>query len=228
MVTLAAFCVFLALALGLIALLGQAEDRATVRASLRRLGGYEVETMREQELTQPIGERIFMPVATSFVNLGKRFTPGDYVEKSRRKLTIAGMPANDHLDRFLAIRTVSLGLIPVWFLLAFFLIPASGRLQLAILASCDSSNSRYRGSEGIGGLQWAFLAAGTGAVVSTLWAVDDDAAARFTARLHAHLLAGRSLSAATRLASVESIGTGEAAWPAFVHYGADVRLAATD
>ena len=131
MEVLAAFCVFFALALGLVAVLGQAEDRATVRASLRRLGGYEVETMREQELTQPIAERIFKPVGTSLVGLGKRFTPGDYVEKSRRKLTVAGMPSSESLDRFLAIRTVSLGLIPVWFFLAFFVLPASTRLALA-------------------------------------------------------------------------------------------------
>ena len=129
---LAAFCVFLALALGLIAVLGQAEDRATVRASLRRLGGYEVETMREQELTQPITDRLFKPVAGSLVDLGKRFTPADYVEKVRRKLTIAGMPSSDALDRFLAVRTVSLALIPVWFFVAFFLLPTSGRLSLAI------------------------------------------------------------------------------------------------
>ena len=128
---LAAFCVFFALALGLIALLGQAEDRATVRDSLRRLGGYEVETMREQELTQPIAERLFKPIGTSLVGIGKRFTPGDYVEKSRRKLTVAGMPANDHLDRFLAVRTVSLALIPVWFVVSFFLLPVSTRLSLA-------------------------------------------------------------------------------------------------
>ena len=131
MEVLAAFCVFFALALGLVAVLGQAEDRATVRASLRRLGGYEVETMREQELTQPIAERIFKPVGTSLVGLGKRFTPSDYVEKSRRKLTVAGMPSSESLDRFLAIRTVSLGLIPVWFFLAFFVLPASTRLALA-------------------------------------------------------------------------------------------------
>ena len=133
MEVLAAFCVFLALALGLIALLGQAEDRATVRASLRRLGGYEgVETIREQELTQPIADRLFLPVAQSVVGLGRRFTPGDYVEKVRRKLTIAGKPAADDLDRFLAIRTVSLALIPVWFGLAFFVLPVSGRLSLAV------------------------------------------------------------------------------------------------
>ena len=129
---LAAFCVFFALALGLVALLGQAEDRATVRASLRRLGGYEVETMREQELTQPIAERLFKPVGASLVGLGKRFTPGDYVEKSRRKLTVAGMPAQDDLDRFLAIRTVSLALIPVWFIVSFVLLSFSTRMSLAV------------------------------------------------------------------------------------------------
>ena len=100
-------------------------------------------------------------------------------------------------------------------------------LQLAVLASCDSSNSRYRGSEGIGGLQWAFLAAGAEAVVATLWEIPDEDAARFTARLHRHLLHGRPLSSAMRLASIESKEEGRPVWAAFVHYGGNPRLSPT-
>ena len=97
-------------------------------------------------------------------------------------------------------------------------------LELAVLASCDSSNSRYRGSEGIGGLQWAFLAAGAGAVVATLWEIPDEDAARFTRRLHRHLLEGRPLSTAMRLATLESKDKGRPVWAAFVHYGGNPRL----
>jgi CHAT domain-containing protein len=96
-------------------------------------------------------------------------------------------------------------------------------LRLVVLASCDSANSRYRGSEGLGGLQWAFLAAGTDAVVATLWGVEDGAAARFTGRLHDHLRRGQRLAAAMRGAARESISAGDP-WAAFVHYGGDPRL----
>jgi tetratricopeptide (TPR) repeat protein len=97
-------------------------------------------------------------------------------------------------------------------------------LRIAVLASCDSSNSRYRGSEGIGGLQWAFLAAGAEAVVATLWEIPDEDAARFTGELHRHLLAGRPLSMAMRLTALAAKGEGRPVWTAFVHYGGNPRL----
>lgn len=95
------------------------------------------------------------------------------------------------------------------------------QLRVAVLATCNSSNRDYHGSEGIGGLQWAFLAAGAQAVLSTLWEVDDAEAARFTAALHRDLLAGATLSAAARRAALDSMARGSNAWAAFVHYGED-------
>ena len=43
-----------AVALGLFAVLSQAEEKAVVRASLRQLDDYEVESVREKELLAPI------------------------------------------------------------------------------------------------------------------------------------------------------------------------------
>jgi tight adherence protein C len=135
MALLAAVAVFAALALGLLALLTQAEERATVRASLRRIGDFEAEaTMREQELTEPILSRVLLPVGQSFVDVGRRFTPSGYVEKTRRKLLIAGRGNPDDVDRFLAIRVVSFALIPVWFFLAFFVLPLKGMAPLGVFA----------------------------------------------------------------------------------------------
>ena len=135
MAALAAVAVFAALALGLLAFLTQAEERATVRASLRRIGDFETEaTMREQELTEPVLQRVFLPVGRSFVDLGRRFTPADYVDKTRRKLLIAGRGNPDSIDRFLAIRVLTIALIPVWAILAFFVLPLEGLAAWGVFA----------------------------------------------------------------------------------------------
>jgi CHAT domain-containing protein/predicted negative regulator of RcsB-dependent stress response len=101
------------------------------------------------------------------------------------------------------------------------------RLSLAILSSCDSSSSSYRGTEGIGGLQWAFLSAGATAVIATLWEVDDREAAEFTTRFHQQLLGGAGVADALRRASLGSLAAGRWVWAAFAHYGSDWRLPAT-
>ena len=135
MAAIAAIAVFAALALVLIAVFGQAEERATVRASLRRIGDMEAsETLRERELADPVVQRVLLPVGKSLVDLGRRFTPGDYVEKTRRKLQVAGRGTADDVDRYLAIRVVSFALIPVWFLLTWFVLPLEGMAKLGVFA----------------------------------------------------------------------------------------------
>ena len=135
MAALAAVSVFAALALILLAVLTQAEERATVRASLRRIGDFETEAnLREQELTESVTARVFMPVGRSLVNVGRRFTPSDYVEKARRRLLIAGRGNPDDVDRFLAMRVITFALVPVWFLLSFVVFPLKGNAALGVFA----------------------------------------------------------------------------------------------
>lgn len=135
MAAVAALSVFAALALALIAFITQAEERASVRASLRRIGDFESEaTMREQELTEPVLQRVVMPVGKSLMDVGRRFTPADYVDKARKKLLIAGRANPDSIDRFLAVRVLTIALIPVWALLAFFVIPLSGLASWGVFA----------------------------------------------------------------------------------------------
>ena len=135
MAAIAALAVFAALALVLIAVGGQADERATVRESLRRIGDFESEaTLREQELTESVTTRVFLPVARSFIDVGRRFTPSDYVDKTRRKLLIAGRGSPEAVDRFLAVRVLTIALIPVWFVLAFFVLPLKGVAPLGVFA----------------------------------------------------------------------------------------------
>jgi tight adherence protein C len=118
-----------ALALGLLlyGVLSEAEEKATIRASLRQLGTYEVENVRDTELLVPFRERALAPVINRVTDLGRRLTP---VESARRKLILSGRPSPDALDRFLAMRVFFLALIPVWFVLAFFVLPFKGIMAL--------------------------------------------------------------------------------------------------
>ncbi|MBV9412503.1 MAG: type II secretion system F family protein [Acidimicrobiia bacterium] len=135
MLALTFIAVFLAICLATYALVGSAEEKATIRESLRQLGGYEIENERDRELLNPLRERAVAPVAHWFTDIGRRFTPQGYVDGIRRKLTLAGQFSPDTLDRFLAMRVVTLALIPVWLLVAFVLLGSlGGGSKLAIFA----------------------------------------------------------------------------------------------
>ena len=97
----------------------QADERATVRASLRQLDEYKVENVRDQEMLAPLSERLFAPALGGLTALGRRFTPVGYVENTKKKLLITGKAQPEDLDRFLAVRVLTiLAIIPViyfWF-----------------------------------------------------------------------------------------------------------------
>lgn len=108
-----------AIALVVFALGSQAEERATVRASLRQLEGYEVENVRDQELLNPLRDRALLPALKGLTDLGRRFTPKGHVDKIRRKFVYAGNPSADAVDRFLAgqVLAVAVGVVFSLFLI---------------------------------------------------------------------------------------------------------------
>jgi tight adherence protein C len=109
----------LAVALGLViyTVLAQIDEKSVVRDSLRQLEGYEVENVRDQELLAPITERAFMPVLGSLTSLGRRFTPVGYVDNVRKKFITAGNGSADAVDRFLAVRVLSvLAIVPIFWI----------------------------------------------------------------------------------------------------------------
>ena len=118
-----------ALGLLLYGVLSEAEEKATIRASLRQLGTYEVENVRDTELLTPFRERAIAPFLGRVTDLGRRLTP---VESARRKLILSGRASPDALDRFLAMRVLFLALIPVWFVLVFFFLPVKGTAAFAV------------------------------------------------------------------------------------------------
>jgi tight adherence protein C len=137
-----------AIALALYAVLGQAEERATVRDSLRQLDDYQVENQRERDLLNPLGTRVFGPLTGFLTELGKRFTPVGYVQSVRKKLVIAGKPTQDDLDRFLAVRVITIALVPA----------AGALLFVARLLNNAASRSLLHGKMPV--VLFAFMALG--------------------------------------------------------------------
>ena len=82
---------------------------------------------------------------------------------------------------------------------------ASRRLAtnaLVILASCDSSVGNSIGGVGFRGLTSAFLIAGAGSVVGSLWPVESTATTQLMLRFHRDLAKGASIAAALQTAQL--------------------------
>ena len=93
--------------------------------------------------------------------------------------------------------------------------------QLVVLASCQSAVGRDLRGEGVISLTRAFLAAGAGAVVGTLWPVQDDLAAELVQRFYAALARGDAAAEALRAAQQQMFADGHPHrfWSAFVLHG---------
>ncbi|MGB1655601.1 MAG: hypothetical protein ACPHJY_14525, partial [Acidimicrobiales bacterium] len=105
------------IALVLWALGSRSVEKAAVRESLRSLDDYQVDNVRDQELLVPLAERAFKPVLLGLTGLGRRLTPVGYVEGVRHKFVLSGRPSAQMIDRFLALRVVTVVAAPlsVWF-----------------------------------------------------------------------------------------------------------------
>lgn len=91
-------------------------------------------------------------------------------------------------------------------------------LQLAILSACGTTQRHSRRNDSESGLASAFLSAGTGGVISSLWEVDDKESATLMAEIHAQLRAGKNPADALRQAQlrIQSLpGTNQATWASF-------------
>jgi tight adherence protein C len=79
-------------------------ERADVRDSLRRLEGYQIQDVRDQEMLAPISERIIAPALEALTGLSSRFTPQGYREQIARKLVRAGNPSNLTVEQLLVLK----------------------------------------------------------------------------------------------------------------------------
>ena len=113
--------------------LSQAQEKAVVRSTLRQLDEYEVENVRDQELLVPLKDRAIAPVVGRLNQLARRFTPVGYVDNARTKVVLAGNAnANESLDRFLAVRVLTVAAIPVVLIYVFGFSPLTGKIAVAV------------------------------------------------------------------------------------------------
>ena len=131
MLAIGLILVFAAVAIGLFTVLSQVEEKATVRASLRQLDGYEVADVRDQELLKPVTERAIQPVFEGLLSLGKRFTPVGYIDKTRARFVALGHTGTASFDRFMAVRTLLQIAVLPWLLFVFLVWAPGGILGLA-------------------------------------------------------------------------------------------------
>ena len=98
------------------------------------------------------------------------------------------------------------------------------KAELTTLSACDSGVGKLQGEEGVSGLAEAFLAAGSKAVVASLWSADDTFASALMQRFYQRLAMGEDISTALRGAKLELLTKyGEQVspfyWAAFVATG---------
>ena len=108
--------IVLALAVGALAyvLMQTSAEKAEVRESLRRLEGYQIQDVRDQEMLAPIGERVFAPLFEGLSGAANRFTPAGYGEQVAQKLVHAGNPPNLNVDKILVMKLLGLVSVVVW------------------------------------------------------------------------------------------------------------------
>ncbi len=96
-------------------------EKADVRDSLRRLEGYQIQDVRDQEMLAPISERVVAPLLEGLTGVARRFTPQGYGEKIAQKLVHAGNPPNLNVDKILVMKLLGLLSVLIWLPVLLFL-----------------------------------------------------------------------------------------------------------
>ena len=123
---------FVAIVLGVTAVGLQLEERATLRASLRRLDEFGVQDTRDRELLAPLRERAISPLGRSVVGFGRSVTPVGYLERVRKKLVKVGSPEPEAVDRFLVTKIAGVAAIPLVFFVIMVLVGFDGGSGLLV------------------------------------------------------------------------------------------------
>ena len=112
---------------------GVVVERAEVRESLRRLEGYQIQDVRDQEMLAPISERVFDPLMEGASRLVQRFTPQGYRDEVARKLVHGGISSQVSVDQILVWKLLGLMSGLVWLPLFLFGLHLSPLLTFAFI-----------------------------------------------------------------------------------------------
>src|SRR5215212_6292664 len=89
-------------------------EKADVRESLRRLEGYQIQDVRDQEMLAPISERVVAPLLEGLTGVAQHFTPQGYGEGIAKKLVHAGNPPELNVDKILVMKLLGLVSVILW------------------------------------------------------------------------------------------------------------------
>ncbi len=109
-------------------------ERSDARESLRRLEGYQIQDVRDQEMLAPISERVVNPMVEAFATLAQRFTPQGYREGVARKLVLGGLAQRVSVDQILVWKLVGMMSGLVWLPLVLFGLGLTGLIALVFVA----------------------------------------------------------------------------------------------
>jgi len=99
------------------------------------------------------------------------------------------------------------------------------RTRLVILSGCNTADGKLSATEGASSLARSFFTAGVPAVLSSLWAIEDDDTADFFIEFHRRLVQGEPPSIALRKTQIKWLGDGRVpahpvrSWAAFQLFG---------
>jgi tight adherence protein C len=113
---------------------GLVVERSGVRESLRRLEGYQIQDVRDQEMLAPISERVVSPMLQGFGSLAQRFTPEGYRDQVARKLVLAGKANDFSVDQILVFKVIGLMSGLVWLPLILFGLQLTGLIAVVFVA----------------------------------------------------------------------------------------------
>jgi CHAT domain-containing protein len=94
--------------------------------------------------------------------------------------------------------------------------------ELVSISGCYSGGKKRTSSEGLLGLQWAFMRAGAHQVVAGLWDVDDTSSPQLMGGLYSGIVHGESAATALRAAKRKMIHTGQ--YPPAPYFWASLQL----
>lgn len=109
------------------------QERIEVRDSLRRLDGYQIQGVRDQEMLAPIDKRVIAPLVGGLTGFARRFTPQGYVDQVRQKLILAGSPPSLDVDKILVLKLLGIVSGLVWIPVVFVLLGLDGFFGIVVL-----------------------------------------------------------------------------------------------
>ena len=137
--TLGVIGIVLAVALIVVAIGMQLDERADIRTSLRRVGGYEVQDTRDRELPEALSERTFLPAIRSVGDFGRRVSPVGYLDSVKAKLLRSGQAERSDLDRFIVLKIAGVVLAPIAVFVILVVLNIEGLMGLLLAGVAAAS-----------------------------------------------------------------------------------------